>query len=483
MKRSSTFCIPIWLIIIMLFQSPLGAQPIVTTGTAPNSVTGVIAARWKGFNNPNNTNTAMYVGNSNIGSGGANRVERTGSIYLRPGNNTVSFQYDKPNDRLLASINGNTIIYTGVSGRLVGAANICRMNYMNINVRNNAVATVSFNSVTLDGNAIGPFNITGGQNLSWNVQNVDFSDGFTLNGTITLTSAAYGGNENSKVEITVGEMTPVKSTISTAVCAGDNTSIEMSGLLPNKTYQIDYLLDGVPATSPSFNSSSTGTGSFSLGPLVAADFGKVFSLSSLYVSGGCTWTATLFNSTTLTENASCSMLPVTWLSFTGRTSGPIVELHWQTATEQNSSHFLIERSADLIQWTSIGSIRAVGNSSRISAYSFRDSNALSDLNYYRLKQIDIDNRYSYSKTIKVGSTRNQPVSIAPNPFISSLRIQFAGWRNVDVVISSMDGRPVKIWRNVTRDQSLDASLLPTGIYVCKIFHQDHCILIERIIKQ
>jgi hypothetical protein len=470
-------------IFFMLLQYNLLAQPVVTTGTAPNSVTGVIAARWKGFNNPNNTNTAMYIGNSNIGSGGANRVERTGSIYIRPGNNTVSFQYDKTNDRLLGTINGNTIIYTGVSGRLVGAANICRMNYMNVNVRNSAVATVSFNNVTLNGNAIGPFNITGGQNLSWNIQNVDFSDGFTLNGTITLTSAAYGGNENSKVELTVGEMTPVKSTLSTAVCAGDNTDIQFTGLLPNKTYQVDYNLDGVPATSPAFTSSSTGTGSFPLGPLVAADFGKVLNLSSLSVSGGCTWTATLFNSTTLTENSSCSILPVTWLSFSGKTSGSIVELRWQTATEQRSSHFLVERSLDLSNWTTIGSVMAAGNSDLISGYSFKDSSVQNDMNYYRLKQVDIDKRYTYSKTIKVYGTIVEAISILPNPFVESIRIRFKNLRSVDVGLFSIDGRPVKWWRSVHAEQKLDAFTLPPGIYVCKIFYQDHCILIERIIKQ
>ncbi len=97
-------------------------------------------------------------------------------------------------------------------------------------------------------------------------------------------------------------------------------------------------------------------------------------------------------------------LPVEWLSFSSEISNRNIELQWQTSSEKNAYSFDIERSFDEENWFKIGEQMAAGNSNKTNSYSFLDEGVL-DLNnkvvFYRLKQIDFDGNYSYSKIISV----------------------------------------------------------------------------------
>jgi hypothetical protein len=107
------------------------------------------------------------------------------------------------------------------------------------------------------------------------------------------------------------------------------------------------------------------------------------------------------------------VLPVKLVSFTGQ---PDAEgntlLRWRTSLEQQNRGFEVERSADLQTWTYLGQRAGLGTSGQGAVYEFRDTSPLR-LGYYRLKQLDEDGRYSYSKIISVA----QP----PGPHTAQLR--------------------------------------------------------------
>ncbi len=90
-------------------------------------------------------------------------------------------------------------------------------------------------------------------------------------------------------------------------------------------------------------------------------------------------------------------LPVELLSFTAERKGNDVELFWQTASEQNSWFFDIERSENGQEWHSILRRQAAGNSNTTLNYSEIDFNVPNKLLYYRLKQVDFDGSYMYSQ--------------------------------------------------------------------------------------
>ncbi|OGU70036.1 MAG: hypothetical protein A2W30_04910, partial [Ignavibacteria bacterium RBG_16_36_9] len=115
-------------------------------------------------------------------------------------------------------------------------------------------------------------------------------------------------------------------------------------------------------------------------------------------------------------------LPVELTSFIAYVVGNSVKLKWQTATEVNNYGFEIERncSKDKEMWETIGFVEGHGNSNSPKSYSFTDKNPIGGSKFkYRLKQIDTDGKFEYSKVIEVdlGSPMNYELSQNyPNPF-------------------------------------------------------------------
>ena len=99
-------------------------------------------------------------------------------------------------------------------------------------------------------------------------------------------------------------------------------------------------------------------------------------------------------------------------------------LQWKTTNEINTSHFEVQRSKDGINFTKIGMVQAA-NITGINNYFFTDAAPLLGNNYYRLKQIDMDGRFTYSKivTITFQSIINSLI-IYPNPVVDWLYLQY-----------------------------------------------------------
>ncbi|HEY4109308.1 LamG domain-containing protein [Puia sp.] len=89
-------------------------------------------------------------------------------------------------------------------------------------------------------------------------------------------------------------------------------------------------------------------------------------------------------------------LPVTLTAFTAVRSGNDAVLQWKTATEENTSEFIIERSADGKKYTDVGNVPAAGNSKTMLSYSYIDPKPGRNSIYYRLKQVDLDGNYVFS---------------------------------------------------------------------------------------
>lgn len=115
-------------------------------------------------------------------------------------------------------------------------------------------------------------------------------------------------------------------------------------------------------------------------------------------------------------------LPVTLLTFTGRPVNNHALLEWSTATETNSKRFDVERSANGVDFRKIGSVAAAGSSSSVRNYSFTDPEVLSGKQYYRLKQVDRDDRYAYSNIVWLTGKNAASFAVNPNPFSGYLDI-------------------------------------------------------------
>ncbi|HTJ49372.1 MAG TPA: T9SS type A sorting domain-containing protein [Cyclobacteriaceae bacterium] len=110
-----------------------------------------------------------------------------------------------------------------------------------------------------------------------------------------------------------------------------------------------------------------------------------------------------------------SPLPITLVSFKASLENEIIHLTWSTSFEKNFDKFVIERSSNGSVFESIGEVKGVGNTTIIQNYSIDDVNPLLGKNYYRLKSVDLDNSFEYSKVIYVEFDGSKNFSIYPNP--------------------------------------------------------------------
>lgn len=93
-------------------------------------------------------------------------------------------------------------------------------------------------------------------------------------------------------------------------------------------------------------------------------------------------------------------LPIESLQLTSMCEQNDIVLKWKTENERDSKLFIIERSTDAITFSEIGQIKAAGNSIGARSYSFIDKDAqIADINYYRLKEVDVYGSVKKHKTI------------------------------------------------------------------------------------
>lgn len=164
-------------------------------------------------------------------------------------------------------------------------------------------------------------------------------------------------------------------------------------------------------------------------------------------------------------------LPAKLGDFTAFQKPAGVQLNWETLTEQNTSYFDIEKSTDGVNFRSIDRVNAKGNSTNRQPYSYLDGTPFSGTNFYRLKLIDIDNRYVYSNIVAVkNSGKLFTLDVFPNPATDLLQVQVpSGQKGVaNMIITNASGAQVysKAFQlnEGVNALSIPVAGLPGGIY-------------------
>lgn len=168
-------------------------------------------------------------------------------------------------------------------------------------------------------------------------------------------------------------------------------------------------------------------------------------------------------------------LPVTLLYFVGDCQNNDVNLSWATATELNADKFIVEASFNGKDFSSIGEVDASGNSTTIKLYNFKI--ASSNYSYYRLKQVDFDGKFEFSKIIE---TPCNSVKDASKSYYSTsegfvVELLSSSNKKVQLSITSVNGQLVYSQsKNVvkgTQRWTISSSNLPVGIYVITVGDQ------------
>lgn len=147
-------------------------------------------------------------------------------------------------------------------------------------------------------------------------------------------------------------------------------------------------------------------------------------------------------------------LPVELVSFEAkRGATSIIDLSWITASEDNCSHFTVERSLDKLEWSVAGTAVGAGTSQEEIEYKLVDFQAPAELVYYRLTQHDLDGHYRVydDKVVAVSPARS--ALIFPNPATVGQEVSVPP----DAIIVDQLGRQVQFGRSTFVPQQ-------TGVY-------------------
>lgn len=197
------------------------------------------------------------------------------------------------------------------------------------------------------------------------------------------------------------------------------------------------------------------------------------------------------NDNTTNNDLSASMgvtaggtLPIKLFSFNAVKQNNAVDLNWVTSTEINSSHFDVQASSNGVNWKSIGTVKAVGNSSTKQQYNFTDNAPVKGVNYYRLKMVDIDAKFGYSLTRTVSFSTGSSITIQPNPTTDRVYITSADISSIQsVLVYSSEGKLMQTVNNFAVGNSIDMQSYAPGIYLLKIIYKDEHTEIKKIVKQ
>lgn len=192
---------------------------------------------------------------------------------------------------------------------------------------------------------------------------------------------------------------------------------------------------------------------------------------------GVTWLGSTGYEQSMLITGDDNIVPVELASFTASVNENDVTLSWATASETNNHGFEIQRSSGG-EFVSIAFVDGHGTTTESHVYSYTDNNVNSASYTYRLKQVDFDGTFEYSKTIEVNV--NTPNDFAldqnyPNPFNPSTMISFrlAVDSKVSLKVFNVLGQEVATLLNgnfVAGSHQVDfnASALNSGVYLYKI---------------
>lgn len=163
-------------------------------------------------------------------------------------------------------------------------------------------------------------------------------------------------------------------------------------------------------------------------------------------------------------------LPLSLLSFKATVKNNQAVLEALTTDEVNTSHIELERSRDAIQFSRLSSL-PTHNTIGTHRYEFIDPQPVSGINYYRLKLLDLDGKFSYSRVLALNTLTNGKLRLSPNPVQRELQVSLPRTGNFIIAVYTANGQ-LLLQRKVSNTTNLlliDLSTLARGQYWLKLY--------------
>ena len=188
--------------------------------------------------------------------------------------------------------------------------------------------------------------------------------------------------------------------------------------------------------------------------------------------------------------ASCTVLPIELLNFSGKQAKSDVKLTWTTASERDNKGFELERSSDGKTFAAIGFVKGQGTTTQQHTYDFTDSppQYFGGIVYYRLRQINFDGTASLSKTLSFTLGKATDWQVFPNPTKTDVAIQSNQDIKGTIIVELTDllGRTLgsSIYEGISVKSGIHQNVenLPNGLYFIKILSDNTVLFTQRVVK-
>ncbi|GHN01856.1 hypothetical protein WSM22_33450 [Cytophagales bacterium WSM2-2] len=169
------------------------------------------------------------------------------------------------------------------------------------------------------------------------------------------------------------------------------------------------------------------------------------------------------------KSAGTNSLPIELVSFEARPKNGNVLLTWVTASETNSDHFEVLRSKNGTDWVAIGNVKAAGTTNEQHNYSFEDGSAFQGSSYYRLKQVDVDNKFeNFTVMARMPFTS---IVVYPNPASDKVVIEGEDLDSREISLMNQMGSDMTSYVRISQPDKntmiIDISSLPQQTYILK----------------
>ena len=172
-------------------------------------------------------------------------------------------------------------------------------------------------------------------------------------------------------------------------------------------------------------------------------------------------------------------LPVKLTTFEASVYEQNVALSWATAGEVNADRFEIEHSLNGKTWSLAGTVTATGESSVQMHYRFDHKAPAGGQNLYRLKMVDFDNTFAFSRIVSVFLDKNLKLTAYPNP--ANNRVMIGDYEQVkQVTIRNAVGLKIAESKKLSAE-GMDVSKLQQGMYTITILQLDGTVSTQKVL--
>jgi len=259
--------------------------------------------------------------------------------------------------------------------------------------------------------------------------------------------------------------------------------IKLAGAFSTATNSNIALINGASSGNVYFQVNGAvnlGTGSTFRGTIVAN--GAISLLTGAALQGRGLSINGAINLNANTVNAPAPQ-PVLLSSFSAHKEAQTALLSWSTAEEVNSDRFEVEHSLNGKNWRMIGKVAARGNSNDKRWYSFMDVNPANGSNLYRLRIVDRDETFDYSRIRSLEFDIDIETALYPNPVDERLLLKTDDLKKISrVELYNTMGVAVMHSDNVPNN-GLDVKNLPAGLYVVKVTRTNGSTDTFKVMKQ